>query len=230
MHAVQDVDLEVRRGEIVGLIGPNGAGKTTLVNMVSGLVPPTLGCGRRSSAGARRPHRPMRVAARGLRRTFQHSKLFTRLSAFENVLVGAHRVAGRRSCAGCCGSPRPGRDEQAAADRARAGLERVGLAGRAGDRRRRCPTATSVGSRSPGPSPAIRAAHPRRAGRGHEPRRGRRSSAALIRSLAADGMTVLLIEHNVRMVLETCTRVVVLNFGAGDRRAGRRRRSPPIRS
>jgi branched-chain amino acid transport system permease protein len=91
VHAVRDVDLEIRSGELLGLIGPNGAGKTTLVNMISGLVAPSSGEARVLGVAAGRT--PVhRVAAAGVSRTFQHSKLFGRLSALENVLVGGHLV------------------------------------------------------------------------------------------------------------------------------------------
>src|SRR5687768_869994 len=75
VHAVRDIDLEVRSGEVVGLIGPNGAGKTTLVNMISGLVPPSSGSGTvLGTTVGRTPVHEM--AAAGVSRTFQHSKLF----------------------------------------------------------------------------------------------------------------------------------------------------------
>ncbi|HET6859334.1 MAG TPA: ATP-binding cassette domain-containing protein, partial [Streptomyces sp.] len=92
VHAVRDIHLEVRSGEVVGLIGPNGAGKTTLVNLISGLVPPSSG--RATVLGVTAGRTPVhKVAAAGVSRTFQHSKLFNRLSALENVLVGGHLVS-----------------------------------------------------------------------------------------------------------------------------------------
>ena len=80
VNAVCDVDLELHRGEVLGLIGPNGAGKTTLVNMISGLVPPTAGTGTVLGVTLDDHTRPNRVARAGLSRTFQHSKLFSRLT------------------------------------------------------------------------------------------------------------------------------------------------------
>src|SRR3712207_7300007 len=77
VHAVRGIDLEIRSGEVVGLIGPNGAGKTTLVNMISGLVPPSSGSA--TVLGTTIGRTPVhRVAAAGVSRTFQHSKLFNR--------------------------------------------------------------------------------------------------------------------------------------------------------
>ena len=110
VHAVRDVDLELRRGEVLGLIGPNGAGKTTLVNMISGLVPPTLGRGRRSSAGARSAARRCTDRPRAGREPHVPALQAVRpaLGAFENVLVGAHlRQPPDVPARGCCGCPRP---------------------------------------------------------------------------------------------------------------------------
>ncbi|MFD2093042.1 branched-chain amino acid ABC transporter ATP-binding protein/permease [Blastococcus deserti] len=212
VHAVRDVDLEVHGGEVVGLIGPNGAGKTTLVNMISGLVPPSSGSA--TVLGVPVGRTPVhRVAAAGVSRTFQHSKLFNRLSALENVLVGAHLVSRPTFLRRLLWLPSARRDEQAALAQAARCLRRVGLADLAGSRasalsygdQRRLEIARALASE---PSLLIL----------DEPAAGmNRVEAArlsdLIRSLAADGLTILFIEHNVGMVLETCTRVVVLNFG-----------------
>ena len=108
VHAVRNIDLEVRSEEVVGLIGPNGAGKTTLVNMISGLVPPSSGSA--TVLGVPIGRTPVhKLAAAGVSRTFQHSKLFNRLSALENVLVGGHLVSRPPSSGGCCGCRRPPR-------------------------------------------------------------------------------------------------------------------------
>jgi branched-chain amino acid transport system permease protein len=220
VHAVRDVDLDVRAGEIVGLIGPNGAGKTTLVNIVSGLVLPTSGEATvvGVSLGPRVPAH--RVALAGVSRTFQQTKLFDRLSALDNVLVGAHRVSRPTFLRRLLFLPSARRDERAATAQAAAQLARVGLAERAD---------ASAGDLSYGDQRRLEiaralAAHPTLLVL-DEPAAGMnqleaRALSALIRSIAEDGITVLLIEHNVRMVLDTCTRIVVLNFGeviaAGD--------------
>lgn len=212
VHAVRAIDLEIRSGEVVGLIGPNGAGKTTLVNMISGLVPPSSGSGTvLGTTVGRTPVHEM--AAAGVSRTFQHSKLFNRLSALDNVLVGGHLVSRPTFLRRLLWLPSARRDEEAALERAAGCLARVGLADLAGSRasslsygdQRRLEIARALAS---GPSLLIL----------DEPAAGMNHVEAarlstLIRSLAEDGLTILFIEHNVGMVLETCTRVVVLDFG-----------------
>jgi branched-chain amino acid transport system permease protein len=212
VHAVRDIDLEVRSGEVVGLIGPNGAGKTTLVNMISGLVPPSSG--RATVLGVTVGRTPVhKVAAAGVSRTFQHSKLFNRLSALENVLVGGHLVSRPTFLRRLLWLPSARRDEQAALEQAARCLRRVGLADAAGTKasalsygdQRRLEIARALAS-----EPSLLILDEPAAGMNHVEAA---KLSALITSLAADGLTILFIEHNVGMVLETCTRVVVLNFG-----------------
>ncbi len=212
VHAVRDIDLEVRGGEVVGLIGPNGAGKTTLVNMISGLVPPSSG--RATVLGVPVGRTPVhKVAAAGVSRTFQHSKLFNRLSALENVLVGGHLVSRPTFLRRLLWLPSARRDEQAALEQAARCLRRVGLADAAGSRasalsygdQRRLEIARALAS-----DPSLLILDEPAAGMNHVEAA---KLSTLITSLAADGLTILFIEHNVGMVLETCTRVVVLNFG-----------------
>ena len=213
VHAVRSVDLELTSGEVLGLIGPNGAGKTTLVNMISGLVEPTSGSGRVLGVDLGATGRSHRFARAGVSRTFQHSKLFDRLSVLENVLVGAHVVARPTFLRRLLFLPSARRDEQTALAQAGAQLTRVGLADRAGvaaaelsyGDRRRLEIARALAGH-----PTLLILDEPAAGMNHVEAQG---LSTLIRSLAADGLTVLLIEHNVRMVLETCTRILVLNFG-----------------
>ena len=212
VHAVRSIDLEVRAGEVVGLIGPNGAGKTTLVNMISGLVPPSSGSA--TVLGTTIGRTPVHgMAAAGVSRTFQHSKLFNRLSALDNVLVGAHLVSRPTFLRRLLWLPSARRDEQAALERAAGCLDRVGLAHLAttqasalsyGDQRR-LEIARALAS-----DPSLLILDEPAAGMNHVEAS---TLSTLITSLAADGLTILFIEHNVGMVLETCTRVVVLDFG-----------------
>lgn len=213
VHAVRDVDLELRAGEVLGLIGPNGAGKTTLVNMISGFVAPSSGTGSVLGIALGTRPRADRVARAGVGRTFQHSKLFPRLSALENVLVGAHRVSRPTFLRRLLWLPSAARDERDALAGAWTQLDRVGLGARAdvrasglayGDQRRLEIARALAGE------PELLILDEPTAGMNHV------EAAAigeLITALAADGITILLIEHNVRLVLNTCQRIVVLNFG-----------------
>jgi branched-chain amino acid transport system permease protein len=212
VHAVRDVDLEIHSGELLGLIGPNGAGKTTLVNMISGLVAPSSGEARVLGVAAGRT--PVhRVAAAGVSRTFQHSKLFGRLSALENVLVGGHLVTRPTLVRRLLWLPSARRDERAALTHAARCLDRVGMLDAATTRanalsygdQRRLEIARALAA---DPSLLIL----------DEPAAGMNQVEAgelahLIRSLADDGLAVLLIEHNVGLVRQVCDRVVVLDFG-----------------
>ncbi|WP_109474716.1 ABC transporter permease subunit [Ornithinimicrobium cavernae] len=212
VHANKDIDLHITGGEVIGLIGPNGAGKTTLVNMISGLSKPTSGT---AEVLGLRPGKAAvhKVAAAGVSRTFQHSKLFARLSALENVMVGGHLVGKPTFLRRLLWLPSARRDERRLVLHAARCLERVGLAGKEstaasalsyGDQRR-LEIARALAS-----DPSLLILDEPAAGMNHVEAD---ALSALIGSLAQDGLTILLIEHNVGMVMKTCSRIVVLNFG-----------------
>jgi branched-chain amino acid transport system ATP-binding protein len=209
VHAVANVDLAVNNGQVIGLIGPNGAGKTTLVNLISGHLRADAGTIRLAGEDVTRLS-PHALAARGIARTFQGVRLFKGLSAFDNVLVGAHtRMRNdivRRLW------PR-GTPDRADRDRALALLARLGLAGRVnalagelayGDQRR-LEIARALASR-----PRLLILDEPAAGMNPTETAALRE---LVRGLASEGLGVLLIEHDVRLVMGTCERVTVLNFG-----------------
>jgi len=212
LAALADISLTVRRGEIYGLIGPNGAGKTTLFNCLTGLYQPTAGTFRlngESLAGLK----PYAVAQRGVARTFQNIRLFANMTALENVMVGRHA----RSRAGVFGAilrTRATRDEEAAIRRhAERLLAYVGLAHRAGDLARHL----SYGdqrrleiARALATEPALLALD--------EPAAGMNATETgelrrLLERIRDDGVTLLLIEHDVALVMGLCDRVAVLDFG-----------------
>jgi branched-chain amino acid transport system permease protein len=212
VRAVDGVSFEVRPGEVHGLIGPNGAGKTTVINLVSGLLAPTGG-EIRLEGRAIQGLAPHRIAARGVARTFQNIRLFPDLSALSNVLVGEHLVRRASLGARLLGLPRAAEEERRARERARALLERVGLGARAGERarnlsygeQRRVEIARALAS-----EPRVLLLDEPTAGMNPVEVQG---VAALIRQVAAAGHSVLLVEHNVKLVMDVCDRITVLDFG-----------------
>jgi branched-chain amino acid transport system ATP-binding protein len=195
-----------------GLIGPNGAGKTTVINLVSGLLRPTAGA---IALGGEAIHGlpPHRVAARGVARTFQSIRLFPDLSARDNVLVGQHRKRGASLAARLLLLPSSRAEDRAARERAEALLDRVGLGDRARERARHL----SYGEQRRVEIARALASDPRLLLL-DEPTAGMnpvevRAVADLIRRVASEGHSVLLVEHNVRLVMDVCDAITVLNFG-----------------
>jgi branched-chain amino acid transport system ATP-binding protein len=212
VRAVDGATFRVAPGEVHGLIGPNGAGKTTLINLVSGLLRPTAGAIalEGSPIHGLAPHR---IAALGIARTFQNIRLFPDLSARDNVVVGQHlrrspSLAGRLLLL-----PAARAEERAVRERAAALLARVGLA----ERSREQVKHLSYGEQRRVEIARALAAEPRVLLL-DEPTAGMnpvevQAVAALIRRVAAEGHSVLLVEHNVRLVMDVCDAITVLNFG-----------------
>jgi branched-chain amino acid transport system ATP-binding protein len=211
--ALKDVSLTIPNGAIVGLIGPNGAGKTTLFNCITGFYRPDEGSVTLDGVRIDRlpPHE---ITARGVSRTFQNIRLFGTMTAIENVLVGEHHTL-RASLWGALFRTRAQRAEEAAAvERGVELLRFVGLAGREnmvarslpyGDQRR-LEIARALATR-----PKLLLLD--------EPTAGMNpgESAAMtgfIRRLRDEfGVTILLIEHQMRVVMGVCERITVLDYG-----------------
>jgi ABC-type branched-subunit amino acid transport system ATPase component len=212
LQALLEVSFEVTRGTIHGLIGPNGAGKTTLINILSGVISPTSGeVFYRGQALHRIPAH--RVAAMGVARTFQNIRLFPAMTCLENVLAGQHLTAARPLLPRLLQLPSAYREDRELGVQSRKILTRVGLDAKASHlarnlsygERRRLEIARALSF-----SPRLLLLD--------EPVAGmRRAEAAevadLVRSLAGEGMTILLIEHNMAFVMSLCSRITVLNFG-----------------
>jgi branched-chain amino acid transport system permease protein len=209
LAALRDVSLQVDRGEIRGLIGPNGAGKSTLLHIVSGFVAPTTGTFALDGQAltGRKGHE---VATRGVARTFQHLALFGGMTVLENVMVGLHRQMR---------GPLPWLDrgedtETAGAEAARALLRRHGLDGVAGAEI----DTLSVGQRKRVELVRALAARPRLLLL-DEPAAGLAADEIkeLIVSLRElrdrDGLTIVLVEHIMELVMSVCDRITVLSFG-----------------
>jgi len=211
--AMDDVSLVVHRGAIFGIIGPNGAGKTTLFNCVTGIFRPTHGEIRlngRSIVG----QPPHRITEAGAARTFQNIRLFPNVTALENVLVGTD-ARHRTSVPGALlGLPRHRREEREGRAEAQRLLDYVGIGHRAGHVARNLPYGDQrrleiARAIATGPSVLLL----------DEPAAGmnpseKRDLVELIRKIRDSGLTVVLIEHDMRLVMGVCDRVAVLDFGA----------------
>jgi branched-chain amino acid transport system ATP-binding protein len=212
LSALSKVSVAVKRGEIFGLIGPNGAGKTTLFNVLTGIYPPDAG--EFTFAGERLTGlRPHQIAASGIARTFQNIRLFANMTALENVMVGRH-VRTRTGVLGAILRDAATRSEEAAiAQRARELLDYVGIGRRAAELAR----ALSYGDQRRLEVARALATEPRILAL-DEPAAGMNATETselrrLLERIRADGMTLLLIEHDVRLVMGLCDRVAVLDYG-----------------
>ena len=213
LKAVADLDLEVGEREIVGLIGPNGAGKTTAFNLITGIYAPTWG--RIELRGAliagRKPHEVTRL---GIARTFQNIRLFRNLPVLENVLVGFHSRAGIGLFAAVGRTSRSNAREEELRAEASGLLELVGLHVRADEQ---------AGNLCYGDQRRLEIARALASGPGllllDEPAAGmsateRTALMELVRDLRRRlGLSILLIEHDMRVVMGTCDRVYVLDHG-----------------
>ncbi len=212
LQALSDVGIEIKRGEIYGLIGPNGAGKTTFFNVITGLYTPDAGSFQLDG----RPYQPTavhEVARAGIARTFQNIRLFGEMTAMENVMVGRH-VRTRAGIWGAMLRTRGVREEEAAIRRrALELLEYVNIARYAhfqartlsyGDQRR-----LEI-ARALATDPHLLALD--------EPAAGMNATEkvqlrGLLDNIRKDGKTILLIEHDVKLVMGLCNRVSVLEYG-----------------
>jgi branched-chain amino acid transport system ATP-binding protein len=213
VRALGDVSLEVERGEIVGVIGPNGAGKTTLLNVVCGLNVPDRG--RVALAGTPITGRkPSEIARLGLGRTFQASRLFAGMSVLENVMTGLHLRSRAGLFAAAFRSPAM-RDEEAGM-RARA-LEALEFAGMR-DLASRPGHALSFGQQRIVEIARTLISEPKvvlldEPAVGLSPTRVEELDALLRRIREERGVTLVMIEHVIRLVMGVSDRVVVLNSG-----------------
>ena len=211
--ALNNVSLEVNPETIVGLIGPNGAGKTTLFNILTGFYRPTTG--EVWFEGARIDRLPLhRIASAGISRTFQNIRLFANMTAIENVLVGSHTHLTANVATAIVGPPNIVREERNAVRRAVELLDFVGLRGRGNEVARNL----AYGEQRRLEIARALAVQPRLLLL-DEPTAGMNTGESagmirLIRQLRDDlKMTIVLIEHQMRVVMGVCERITVLDHG-----------------
>jgi branched-chain amino acid transport system ATP-binding protein len=212
LRALQDAGFSARAGEVLAIIGPNGAGKTTLFNVVSGLYRPTSGVVRLDGQDVT-GWPPFELARLGLSRTFQNLQIFFRMSAIENVMVGLHLSERTTWLSDLLGLPKVSRQNEMTRRAALAYLERVELSHHSdkitatlayGDLKR-----LEI-ARALAASPRVLLLD--------EPAAGCNSTETsklekLIRDIAGNGTSIILIEHDMRLVMNVSDRVIVLDQG-----------------
>lgn len=212
LKALSDVGLEVKKNTVYGLIGPNGAGKTTFFNVITGLYMPDSG----EFMLAGQPYQPTavhRVARAGIARTFQNIRLFGQMTAVENVMVGCHVRSQGGVLGSILGTKKVRQEERAIYEKSRNLLDYVGI-GEYSDyiaknlsygHQRRLEIARALAT-----EPKLLALD--------EPAAGMNATekvelTQLLRRISADGITILIIEHDVKLIMGLCDEMTVLDYG-----------------
>ena len=212
LTALDAVTFSIKRGEILGLIGPNGAGKTTCFNAITGVYRPTSGTVSFDGAPLGRIKRHQ-ITRRGIARTFQNIRLWGEMTALENVVVGTDARHKTSVPGALIRTPRHRREEKSAIEKAAALLQFVGISKRADEKAKNLPYGDQRRleiARALATEPKLLCLD--------EPAAGFNPSEKsalieLIRAIRDDGYTVLLIEHDMRLVMGVTDRIVVLEFG-----------------
>ncbi|MBB3606834.1 branched-chain amino acid transport system ATP-binding protein [Mycolicibacterium sp. BK556] len=212
LTALDSVSFDIKRGEILGLIGPNGAGKTTCFNAITGVYRPSSGSVTFDGAPLGRIKRHQ-ITRRGIARTFQNIRLWGEMTALENVVVGTDARHKTSVPGALLRTPRHRREERSAIEKAAALLQFVGIAERGDEKAKNLPYGDQRRleiARALATEPKLLCLD--------EPAAGFNPSEKaalidLIRAIRDDGYTVLLIEHDMRLVMGVTDRIVVLEFG-----------------
>ncbi|WP_051574684.1 ABC transporter ATP-binding protein [Mycobacterium sp. URHB0044] len=212
LTALDAVTFGIKRGEILGLIGPNGAGKTTCFNAITGVYRPTSGTVTFDGEPLGKIKRHQ-ITRRGIARTFQNIRLWGEMTALENVVVGTDARHKTSVPGALVRTPRHRREEKSAIEKAAALLQFVGISQRADEKAKNLPYGDQRRleiARALATEPKLLCLD--------EPAAGFNPSEKsalidLIRAIRDDGYTVLLIEHDMRLVMGVTDRIVVLEFG-----------------
>ncbi|MEE8591446.1 MAG: ABC transporter ATP-binding protein [Spirochaetia bacterium] len=213
LKAVNDVSFAVQAGLIKSVIGPNGAGKTTLFNLISGMLPSDSGVVRQNGREITRL-RPHKIAELGICRTFQTTKLFSRMTVLENVMVGRHPRTKAGFLSGVLNLPWTWKEERGIRERSFELLDSLGIADAAEDltsnlpfgKQRRLEIARALAT-----EPLLLLLD--------EPAAGlniyeTKEMADLVLKIRKWGITVLLVEHDMSLVMDISDEIVVLNYGS----------------
>lgn len=212
LQALTDVEMKISKGQIYGLIGPNGAGKTTFFNVLTGLYQPDSGSFE-LAGNPYSPSAPHTVAKAGIARTFQNIRLFGDMTALENVMVGRHVRTHQGVFGAVFRTPAARKEELEIRQRAMALLEFVGIAEFAdrtsqllsyGDQRR-----LEI-ARALATDPKLLALDEPAAGMNATEKLALRE---LLLKIQSEGKTILLIEHDVKLVMGLCDQITVLDYG-----------------
>ena len=212
LTAVDDISFSIRTGEIFALIGPNGAGKTTLFNTITGLYKPTAGMIRfqdRDITGLK----PYKIAEMGIARTFQQIRLFAYMSALDNVRIGEHPRMHAKLWDALFKTPKANREEARVTERANELLDFVGIRQQAHNYARNLPYGSQRRleiARALAGDPKLLLLDEPAAGANPQEKRELMELVGRIRS---QGITVLLIEHDMKVVMGISERIVVLDYG-----------------
>lgn len=212
LKAVNDVTMHIEQGEVVALIGPNGAGKTTFFNMLTGIYKPTSGelTFDGGTVSGKKPHHICKI---GIARTFQNIRLFANMTTLENVMVGRHTRSHAGPLQAVLRGPKFKREEQATVDAALKFLRFVGLAEHANDLAKNLPYGAQRRleiARALATEPKLLLLDEPAAGMNPQ------ESAELTKLVARireSGVTVLMIEHDMKVVMDIADRIYVLDFG-----------------
>ncbi len=213
VQAIFDLSFEVTRGSVTSIIGPNGAGKTTLINMISGVFSPSDGdiLFNGKSLKGLKPHQ---VAARGIARTFQTVELFGKMTVHENVMLGRHLKSRKGLLSAAFRLPGVFREEADIRARALSVLERVGIAGYAHMKAANLPLGEQKlleVARALASEPKLLLLDEPAAGLNEVETR---KAGEMIMGLSKQGVTVILVEHDMKMVMSISDEILVLNYGA----------------
>jgi branched-chain amino acid transport system ATP-binding protein len=235
LQALDAVDLEVGQGEIAALIGPNGAGKTTFFNCITGIYEPTAGDIFISPPGGRRQRinglKINHVTELGMARTFQNIRLFPNMTVLENVMIGRHCRAKAGVLGAVLRDRRTRREEQKIVDRSYEILIKIGLADQVDDLAKNLPYGAQRRleiARAMATDPFLLLLDEPAAGM--NPRETDELEALLLRIRNEEKISILMIEHDMRMVMSLSNRIFVLDYGEkiAEGTAGEIRKNPLV--